>query len=81
MKIGKNNPWAAMDAIVNANPEPIGDGWFSTQEYIDRYKCTRDSAHNRLCGMKDRGIVEHWTGNGGPKQRVIAKWRVKPVSS
>ena len=33
MKPTKNNPWAAMDAIVNANPEPTGEEWFTVEQY------------------------------------------------
>jgi hypothetical protein len=79
MKPSKNNPWAAMDAIVNTNPEPMGDGWFSTQEYVDRYKCTRDSAYGRLLRMKAAGLVDRWSGMGVTNRRTTTKWRVKPV--
>ena len=81
MKTEENNPWAAMDAIVNNSPQPMGDGWFSTQEYTDRYKCTRDSAYNRLNRMKGKGVLEQWSGNAGPNGHIMCKWRVKPVSS
>ena len=74
----KNNPWAAMDAIVNANPEPTGEEWFTSAAYALRYACTSHSARNRLSQMKEQGIVEQWKGRD--KGGIIAKWRVKPVS-
>ena len=78
MKIGKNNPWAAMDAIVNANPEPTGEEWFTSAAYALRYACTSHAARNKLAQMKEQGVVEQWKGKG--KTGTISKWRVKPVS-
>jgi len=74
----QNNPWAAMDAIVNANPEPTGEEWFTSAAYAQRYGCTSHAARNKLAHMKEQGIIEQWKGKG--KTGTISKWRVKPVS-
>jgi len=80
MKPTKNNPWAAMDAIVNANPEPTGAEWFTVEQYAKRYGCTGDAAYGRLCGMHEGGRVDRWTGTSAASRRTTTKWRAKAVS-
>lgn len=79
MKTTKNNPWAAMDAIVNANPEPMGEEWFTVDQFAERYKLSRQGADGRLRRMMAGGILDRWSGMGTESRRVTTKWRVKPV--
>lgn len=80
MKPSKNNPWAAMDAIVNANPEPTGREWFTSVEYGQRYEFSPDAARHKLTRLKSRGLVEQWTGTAKGHACIISKWRAKAVS-
>jgi hypothetical protein len=77
MKSSKNNPWAAMDAIVNANLEPTGKEWFTGAEYATRYGCSPDAARYKLTRLKSRGLVEQWTGSARGHTCIISKWRAK----
>jgi len=76
----QNNPWAAMDAIVNANPEPTGEEWFTVDQFAARYKLSASGAAGRLHRMMTVGILDRWKGVGGSTIRNHTKWRVKPVS-
>jgi hypothetical protein len=80
MKTTKNNPWAAMDAIVNANPEPMGEEWFTADQYADRYGRTRDASFSRLAKWHKDGIVDRWSGLGETSRHTITKWRVRLAS-
>jgi hypothetical protein len=75
MKSSKKNPWAAMDAMINANPEPMEEEWFTIAEYCKRYPCTADSARHKLIRLRENGLVEQWKGSG--KTGIISKWRAK----
>jgi len=79
MKTTKNNPWAAMDAIVNANPEPTGEEWFTVDQFAERYKLSRAGADGRLRRLMAGGILDRWKGVSGSSSRTNTKWRVKPV--
>lgn len=80
MKTTKSNPWAAMDAIVNANPEPMGEEWFTVEQFATRYQCTEASAFSRLSRLHAIGTVDRWAGIGTASRRKTTKWRVKPDS-
>jgi hypothetical protein len=65
------NPWAAIDAIVKAAPEPTGPGWFSIEEYTERYG--GNPAHNMAKLRKDPRF-ERWSD---PTNRRPNKYKLK----
>lgn len=79
MKTTKSNPWAAMDAIVNANPEPMGEEWFTAESVAARYNITFAAAQGRLTRMSAAGKLEAWKGMARENSRTTRKYRVKPV--
>ncbi len=70
----KDNPWAAIDAIVRANPEPTGPEWFTTKDYVDRYGGSKCQAHAKL--SKDSRFKK-WTGTCAATNRVTTKFALK----
>lgn len=74
------DPWAAMDAVMKQDAEPVGDGWFSTQEFADRYKISYRNSYNRLEAMYRAGQVERWRGRRiGQSGGQFSKYRSKAV--
>ena len=67
--------WAEMDKIYNANPEPMGEGWFTVEQFALRYGLSRNGAAHRLRGDNR---LESWVGIGGPNKRILRKYRLTP---
>lgn len=70
----QSNPWAAIDAIVKANPEPVGPEWFTVKEYSDRYGGAPNQNHAKLSADPR---FKKWTGVGSSTRRVISKFCLK----
>ena len=60
----KNNPWAEMDKLMAEDTVSRKDGWWSTQDFMDNYKCPRTTARSR---------IESWLALGAinKKSRVL----------
>lgn len=70
-----------MDAIMKQEAEPVGNGWFSTQEFADRYKISYRNSFKRLEQMFRDGAVERWRGRrvGASGGGNFSKYRLKPA--
>lgn len=74
----RTDPWAALDAIMKQDDEPVGDGWFSTQEFADRYNISYRNSFNRLEAMYRAGTVDRWRGRRvGKSGGQFSKYRLK----
>ena len=67
--------WAEMDKIYNANPEPMGEGWFTVEQFALRYGLSRNWVATRLRGDNR---LEKWKGMQGHPARVKIKYRIRP---
>lgn len=67
--------WAEMDKLYASNPEPMGAEWFTVEQFALRYGLSRSGAAHRLRGDNR---LESWVGHGGPKKRILRKYRIKP---
>lgn len=69
------DPWAAIDAIVLANKEPMGEEWFTIDQYRARYGGSREGTASKL----NRDLrFEKWRGFCKATQRITRKYRIKP---
>ena len=78
MKKNHTNPWAAIDAIVKANPEPMGPEWFTVNDYTARYGGSNAQNHVKLSADTR---FKKWTGVGGPNRRTISKFSLNDAAS
>ena len=44
----QHNPWAALDALMKTDPEPMGPEWFTIGQFAVRYDMTHAGAAVRL---------------------------------
>jgi len=70
------DPWAAIDALVKADPEPVGDGWFTLYDFMERYNLSDYGARARLRKLERAGKVKSWKGTAAANRRVVLKFRV-----
>lgn len=72
------DPWRALDALMKSN-EPTGDGWFSADEFHQRYGNGRSYnwAVQRLGYMARCGLVERWKGRREGRPGLFNKYRLK----
>ncbi len=75
----KIDPWAAMDALMAKNPEPMGKEWMTTNEIAARYGISYRNAHANMMKQLTLGKVERWMGRrtGGKMGGPFSKWKVK----
>lgn len=73
-----DDPWAAMDAIIQFIPEPLGAEWFTPQQFATRYSLSHSQGVKRLKDLSNEGKLDHWRGgsvaSGG---RITNKYRAK----
>ena len=72
-----NNPWAALDALMKADPEPMGPEWFTTEQFMVRYNLGLAASSKRLRDMRRLGKVDKWKGVSAVSRRITAKWRIR----
>lgn len=70
------DPWAAMDALVKTTAEPVGNGWFTLNDFMQRYDLSDYGARARLRKLEKAGKVESWKGTAAANRRVVLKFRV-----
>ena len=72
------DPWAALDAIMATEPEPMGEEWFTCAQFADRYKINPRTAHAKLADMARKGKLDKWVGRReGQAGGHFSKYRVK----
>jgi hypothetical protein len=76
----RNNPWAALDAMMKTEPEPTGPGWFTVQDFLNRYGKGRTYtwAAQNLRAMHVAGKVEKWVGSSAGRNGKLLKYKIKP---
>lgn len=70
-----NDPWAAMDALLEKEQGPTGPEWFTIQEWAERYQ--RKNAKKFLRNLYNQGKLERWFGSRVNETGRIVKYRVK----
>jgi len=80
LKLGINaDPWAALDAIMATEPEPMGPEWFTVREFAQRYKMSTRNAQQKLGAMYDAGQLNRWRGRRqGQPGSGFRKYSAKP---
>jgi len=74
----RTDPWAALDAIMATDPEPMGPEWFTCAEFADRYKMNPRTAHAKLANMARQGLLDKWSGRReGHSGGHFCKFRMK----
>lgn len=76
MKSKPTNPWAALDSIIKREAEPIGEEWFTAQQFAERYRLSIQGAHGKLNRLVSRGILKKWCGVSESSHRSICKYRL-----
>ena len=75
MKTNKpTNPWAAIDAMVKQDPEPMGPEWFTKEDFAARYGYTLQTANNMCRRMFCDGKLKRWIGTASYNRRKTAKY-------
>lgn len=67
--------WGEVDKLYRANPEPVGEGWFTVEQFALRYSLSRNGAASRLRGDNR---LESWIGVIEATKRITRKYRIKP---
>ena len=57
-----NNPWAKMDELIADETIPDGEGWFTVDDFIERYKIARTTAREKLDNWAKHNMVEKRRG-------------------
>ena len=70
----QHNPWAALDALMKADPEPTGPEWFTVYDYTDRYG---GSTSGNAAKLKRDTRFKQWTGISGESRRRTTKYCLK----
>jgi hypothetical protein len=58
----KTNPWSEMDKLMAEETVSRKDGWWSMQDFMDKYKCNRDFARRKLDKWVASGEIEKKAG-------------------
>jgi hypothetical protein len=58
----KTNPWSEMDKLMAEETVSRKDGWWSTQDFMDKYKCNRDFARRKFDKWLALGALEKKAG-------------------
>lgn len=72
----QHNPWAALDALMKADPEPTGPEWFTIGQFAVRYDLTHCGAAGRLGKMERAKQVVKWKGRIVGGTGVKCKYRL-----
>ena len=75
--VNQPNPWAALDAIMAKEQEPIGPEWFTQDDFEARYGFCCKTAWAKLKDMVKAGTLECWTGRVEALNRKGCKYRYK----
>lgn len=73
----QHNPWAALDALMKTDPEPMGPEWFTIGQFAVRYDMTHAGAAVRLGKMERAGKVVSWKGRSSGSSYTKRKYRLK----
>ena len=76
--VKQSDPWAALDAIMATEPEPMGPEWLTLWQLADRFNLSRPGAQHRAEKWLREGRISVWTGKLGQSKRIGNKYRVKP---
>lgn len=58
----KTNPWSEIDKLMAEETVSRKDGWWSTQDFMDNYKCPKRTARSRIDSWLALGAVEKKAG-------------------
>lgn len=75
--VKQSDPWAALDAIMATDPEPMGPEWFTVNDVMQRYGLGRVAAYNRCRALVNNGKADEWSGVTKANNRITSKYRLK----
>lgn len=70
------NPWAALDAMLKQDPEPMGPEWFTLKDFMTRYGYSETPALRRCKAMCKSGVLKSWTGLSATNRRLTTKYAI-----
>ena len=68
------DPWAALDAIVKREQEPMGPEWFTAEQFAERYQRSYSGAQSKCYRMVKSGLLKQWKGICPTSKRIIVKY-------
>ena len=68
------DPWAALDAIVKREQEPVGPEWFTIDQFSERYQLSNKTSREKCCQLHKEGKLKRWTGFSPAYKRIIVKY-------
>jgi hypothetical protein len=68
------NPWAAIDAMVKQDPEPMGPEWFTKDDFAARYGYSPGQAYRKCKAMYKSGVLKSWSGISATNRRLTTKY-------
>lgn len=68
------NPWAAIDAMVKQDPEPMGPEWFTVGDFAVRYRYSLPQSASRCKAMHLAGKLKRWIGVSANNRRKTTKY-------
>jgi hypothetical protein len=70
------DPWAALDALVKQEAEPMGAEWFTVIQFAKRYGYSENGAYGKVRELHRSGKLEKWKGIGLDARRALTKYRL-----
>ena len=71
----KNNPWDEIDKLMKENTVSEKDGWFTIEQFTEKYGTTRNSARTFLDNWHVSGVLEKCYSNIKDGNRKIKYYR------
>lgn len=68
------DPWAAIDALVKQESEPVGPEWLTVEQFAARYNINKRQAALKCCKMLKQGQLKRWQGFSQATHRIINKY-------
>lgn len=70
-------PWAKLDALMIAEPEPMGADWFTVEQFASRYGMSLPGAGQKLTRLFNSGKLNRWKGISKETHRQKCKYAPK----
>lgn len=71
----KKSPWDEIDLLMASSSVSEKDGWFTINDFMDKYKCTRSKARTILDNWHSSGLLEMCRANGQGDNRQTKYYR------
>lgn len=71
------SPWGEIDLLMKQEECPIDETWFSTTEFRERYKISKNIAFDRLGKLVAKGVLRVWKGAHPQTGKTTNMYQIK----